>query len=79
MCNESEAADGIVGDVLPTAIFYLPMQPNGTSKFRYWTVTAVPVADMQGSREQSVWFRYQQIECSGLNKKPPCKMHGWPM
>eukprot|EP00729_Bicosta_minor_P023545 gene23545-10381_t len=71
VCNESEAADGIVGDVLPTAIFYLPMQPNGTSKFRYWTVTAVPVADMQGSREQSVWFRYQQIECSGLNKKPP--------
>ena len=34
---------------------------------------------MKGSPEQSILFRFQQIECAGPNKGPPCKMHGWPM
>ena len=52
----------MVGGVLPTALFYLPMLPNGTSQFRHWTVMAVPVPDMKGRREQGVWLRYQQAE-----------------
>ena len=77
--NVSATADGMVGDVLPTAIFYLPMNPNGTSQFRYWTVTIVPVADMQGSREQNIWYRYQQLACSGPQMMAPCTLHTAPM
>ena len=39
---------------------------------------ASPVADMQGGREQSVWFRFQQIICTGADMGPPCKLHGSP-
>ena len=35
-------------------------------------------ADVLGSREQTVWFRYQQIECAGSRMAPPCKMIGPP-
>ena len=51
------------------------MTANGTSRFRYWTVLVVPVADMQGNREQDFWYRYQQLACSGPKMKPPCKLH----
>ena len=60
-CNSSAAADGTVGGVLPTVVFYLPMMVNGTAQSRYWTYFAVPVADMKGSPEQSVWIRFQQV------------------
>ena len=43
------------------------------------TSCAVPVADMKGNREQSVWMRFQQIQCAGPHKQPPCKLVGWPM
>ena len=73
-------ADGIVGGHMPTAFFHLPMLDNGTSsKFRAWTKLIVPVADMKGSREQNVWSRFQQIECSGADMEPPCKLASPPM
>ena len=31
---------------------------------RYWTMVASGAPDMKGSREQTVWFRFQQIECA---------------
>ena len=71
--NINTTAEGIVGDFLPTAFFFLPQTANGT-EWRYWSNFIVPVADMQGSREQSVWQRFQQIECSGPQMKPPCKL-----
>ena len=27
--DEAGAADGLLGGILPTAVFYLPMRPNG--------------------------------------------------
>jgi hypothetical protein len=82
--NGSISADGSVGDVLPTAIFYLPMQDNGTSVNRYWTYFAAAVPDIcptpaNGCREQAVLFRFQQLQCSGPDKQPPCKLVDWPM
>ena len=82
--NSSISGEGNVGGVLPTAIFYLPMLDNGTLVNRYWTYFAVPVADIcpapaNGCREQAVLFRFQQLQCAGPNKQPPCKMVGWPM
>ena len=76
--DKSGFADGILGEILPTSITYLPMQDNGTSRFRYWTALIVPVADMGSSREQSSWTRYQQVACSGPQMKPPCKQVGEP-
>ena len=32
-------------------------------------MVAAGTPDMQGGREQGVWFRYQQIECSGAQMK----------
>eukprot|EP00966_Prymnesium_polylepis_P287589 6642131-Prymnesium_polylepis.1 len=55
------------------------MLANGSSRFRYWTYVAVPVADMGGSREQSVVFRFQQLECAGADKQPPCHLVDWPL
>ena len=76
--NTSAEADGIVGGAVPTAIFYLTMDDNATSSNRYWTYMIVPKPDMQGSREQGVWIRFQQVECSGAKKEPPCKLVDWP-
>ena len=72
------AADGIVGGAIPTAIFYLPMRVNNTPTYRYWTTFVAAVPDMAGNREQDFWYRYQQIECSGQQMKPPCKLHTHP-
>ena len=82
--NGSITADGSVGDVLPTAIFYLPMQDVNTSINRYWTYLAVPIPDIcpqpaNGCREQNVMFRLQQLECAGPDKRPPCKLVDWPL
>eukprot|EP00966_Prymnesium_polylepis_P166755 3854484-Prymnesium_polylepis.1 len=41
-------------------------------------MVASPAPDMQGSREQTVWFRFQQIECAGVGMRPPCKLVGSP-
>ena len=29
-------------------------------------------------REQSVWFRFHQLACAGLNGGGPCSLHGEP-
>ena len=57
----------------------LPLQNNLTSKWRYWTYFAVPTADTGASREQSVLFRFQQVQCSGPGMLPPCKLLHWPL
>ena len=85
--NFTTMADGLVGGVNPNVIFYFPIIPQNFSGFggsRYWTMIASPVPDMQGGREQSVWFRFQQIMCTGEHTGapyrpiPPCHLHGKP-
>ena len=79
--NFSGMAEGLVGGVYPNLVFYFPILPQNFSGFggsRYWTMIASPVPDMQGSREQSVWFRFQQLECGGPDFEPPCKLRGTP-
>lgn len=46
---------------------------------RYWTMIASPVADMEGGREQSVWFRFQQLQCAGEKcaTTPPIHFMFW--
>eukprot|EP01052_Picozoa_sp_SAG31_P053690 SAG31_NODE_13894_length_839_cov_1.029730_1_plen_261_part_10 len=66
--------EGMV-DTIPSAVFYLPVLSNGSSHFRYWTKFFIAVPDTEGNREQAVWSRYQQIECSGPNMKAPCRLH----
>jgi hypothetical protein len=66
--NFSAMADGLVGVVQPNVIFYFPILKqnySGWTGSRYWTMIASPVPDMEGGREQSVWFRFQQIICDG--------------
>ena len=41
-------------------------------------MVAAPTPDMQGSREQGVWFRFVQVECAGQGMAPPCKQIGTP-
>ena len=77
--NTSGVADGMVGGVYPTAIYYIPVNHTGFNGSRYWTYLNVPYADTGSSREQSTWMRFQQIECAGPNKGPPCKLIDWPM
>lgn len=59
-----------------------PHLPPGATGSRYWTMVAAGTPDMKGSREQGVWFRYQQIECVGADMAhdmaPPCKLVGLP-
>lgn len=54
-------AEGLVGGYLPVVIFYYPIV-NSTN---YWTMIAAPKPDMQGSREQDVWYRFQQVSGAG--------------
>ena len=66
--NFSTMADGLVGVTHPQVIFYFPiLQQNfsGWTGNRYWSMIASPVPDMEGGREQSVWFRFQQVVCDG--------------
>ena len=81
--NFSGMADGLVGGdkALPNLIFYFPIIAQNFSAFggsRYWTMIASPVPDMEGGREQSVWFRFQQLKCAGRDFAPPCAMLGAP-
>lgn len=79
-------ADGLVGSHLPVVVFYFPVLPGsphlpdpGNSGSRYWTMVASAAPDMEGSPEQTVWFRFQQIECEGEGAMvPPCKLIGSP-
>ena len=81
--NFSAMAEGLVGGDrgYPNLIFYFPILPQNFSTFggsRYWSMIASPVPDMAGGREQSVWFRFQQLRCAGSNFAPPCELHGSP-
>eukprot|EP01051_Picozoa_sp_SAG22_P012977 SAG22_NODE_1403_length_4492_cov_13.784430_1_plen_263_part_10 len=58
--NVSHIADGMVGGHLPIARFVFPISGSA----RYWDMIAAGVPDMKGSREQGVWFRFQQVDCS---------------
>ena len=79
--NYSGIAEGLVGAPSPNLIFYFPILHQNFSSFggsRYWTMIASPVPDMEGGREQSVWFRFQQIICDGPHMQPPCSLKGQP-
>jgi hypothetical protein len=86
--NQSAMAEGLVGGDLPIVVFYYPVLPKPknsclpahvpANSSRYWTMVASPTPDMRGSREQQVWFRFEQVECAGLAMRPPCKMVGAP-
>ena len=92
--NGSASADGLVGGVLPTWVTYTPMLANSSldnktvmQPGRYWTVMQVAVQaqecnaqqDQTCNPEQNVLIRFQQVVCTGPDRKPPCKIHGWPM
>eukprot|EP01048_Picozoa_sp_COSAG05_P018612 COSAG05_NODE_2752_length_2684_cov_3.365571_1_plen_528_part_10 len=80
--NESFVADGQVGGHLPIVRFSFPVSsqspylPEGTSGQRHWDMIAAGVPDMKGSREQGVWFRFQQIGCADDGSS--CKLVGKP-
>ena len=79
--NFTGMAEGLVGGDrgYPNLIFYFPILPQDFAAFggsRYWTMIASPVPDMQGGREQSTWFRFQQIRCAGTHRRPPCERIG---
>jgi hypothetical protein len=81
--NFSAMAEGLLGggDGYPNLVFYFPLLRQNFSGFgasRYWTMVASPVPDMQGGRQQSVWFRFQQLRCAGAHLTPPCALHGAP-
>jgi hypothetical protein len=88
--DTADDADAVRGKPKPPACNpYLPPSAKGA---RYWTMIASPEPDMHGSREQAVWFRFQQLECGAavaadvtdpscaLVGKPQCKYtsnHSW--
>jgi hypothetical protein len=82
--NYSMMADGLVGGALPVVVFYYPVLrdspylPENVTGHRYWTMVAAGTPDMQGSREQGVWFRFQQVECAHPEMGPPCGLVGQP-
>eukprot|EP01046_Picozoa_sp_COSAG06_P010384 COSAG06_NODE_566_length_14196_cov_2.916578_9_plen_422_part_00 len=69
--NASFVADGMVGGHLPVARFSFPISRSSpylahnhsNSSTRYWDMVAAGAPDMKGSREQTVWFRFHEIEC----------------
>ena len=70
-----------MGQPSPNLIFYFPLIRQNISSWggsRYWTMIASPVPDMEGGREQSVWFRFQQVRCAGERLAPPCELFGRP-
>ena len=81
--NFSAMAEGLLGggDGYPNLVFYFPLLAQNFSGFggsRYWTMIASPVPDMRGGRQQSVWFRFQQLRCAGARAAPPCALLGSP-
>ena len=69
--------DGNSGGSQPAAAECTTALPPGTTGSRYWTMVAAGTPDMKGSREQGVWFRYQQVACAA-NMAPPCLLVGLP-
>ena len=81
--NSSLMAEGLVGDHLPISVFYFPVVPGSpylppaARGRRHWTMVASPEPDMRGSREQTVWFRFVQLECASA-AAAACRMVGQP-
>jgi hypothetical protein len=79
--NTSYVADGQLGGHLPIVRFSFPVSrkspylPKGENGSRHWDMIAAGVPDMKGSREQSVWFRFQQTSCADSGV---CSMIGSP-
>ena len=77
-CNAS-SNDGLGKDTgKPPPVKCTNNLPPGSTGSRYWTMVAAGTPDMRGSREQQVWFRYQQMQCAGVDMAPPCKLVGKP-
>ena len=92
--NQSGMAEGLVGGGdLPVVVFYFPIVQASPylppawaalNRSRYWSMVAAPTPDMGGSREQAVWFRFQQLECEGAGAVPgaapdaTCRLVGGP-
>ena len=83
--NSSAMADGLVGDFLPIVVFYYPVVANSPylpasltrgGRRLYWTMLASPSPETNGSREQPVWFRFQQVACA--SSMGSCELVGWP-
>ena len=66
--NGSLAGDGLIGGYLPVAHYVLPLEPNAANSTQEerlsWDMIAVAVPCANGSRENYVWFRYQQRACA---------------
>jgi hypothetical protein len=61
---------------------YLPKNASNSGVRTYWDMIAAGVPDMQGSREQSVWFRFQQIDCIAGGSgggSDSCSLRGEPL
>ena len=52
--------EGLWGGHLPAVSFYIQIKGGGSVEF-----SAVPVADMQGNREQDAFFRLLKLDASG--------------
>ena len=86
--NTPFVADGIVGGHLPVVRFSFPVSQgspylapghNGTAQ--YWDMVAAGAPDMKGSREQTVWFKFQHISCDTTCKSScdrACSLVGEP-
>ena len=81
--NTSYVADGLVGGHLPIVRFSFPISttspylpPNATG-VRHWDMIAAASPDMRGSREQQVFFRFQQVHCA--EGGGPCALLGRPL
>eukprot|EP01047_Picozoa_sp_COSAG01_P040289 COSAG01_NODE_3382_length_6164_cov_204.291838_7_plen_149_part_00 len=69
-----------MGGHLPIMRYVVPLKPtNGSSTNHYWEIIAAGVPDMNGSREQAVWFRYTHLQCAGTSMAPPCAIVGRPL
>jgi hypothetical protein len=69
--NTSKVADGLIGGHLPIAHYHFPVLqsspylPPGVNmtETRSWDMIAAAMPSTNGSRENYVWFRFQQIAC----------------
>ena len=83
--NQSYVADGMIGGHLPVVRFsfpvsasspYLPNRTAANAGQRHWDMIAAAAPDMKGSREQTVWFRFQQVVCA--DGGGACALRGAP-
>lgn len=82
--NSSSTAEGLVGGHLPVVRFVFPIARVNTSNVaRFWEMIAAAVPDSNGSREQPVWFKYQQLQCTnttpGQAITSDCDLFGKPI